>query len=245
MFCPQRDCVSATAVMGARWWKWLWCGCVVLAIYCQWRSWRRWWLASHQPEARARRQSETARSRSRLVRRVAAAPPEGLKKKPLNPAVDTASPNSSVLPPSPSEVWPQILRSVGPMMGNFLEKAGLPAITGPNTLVLRFSADYNQAGSIVRSRPGSPRSKKPCEKVRVIPGFFGSKAVRHLRRRPPPRWRRRPRRGATIGPRRRKALVDGPWMLWAPKSSASRTVLARRRDEESQPCLRKSANSPA
>ncbi len=30
-------------------------------------------------------------------------------------------------------------------MGNFLEKAGLPAITGPNSLVLRFSADYNQA----------------------------------------------------------------------------------------------------
>jgi len=31
------------------------------------------------------------------------------------------------------------------MLGNFLEKAGLPAITGPNSLVLRFSVDYNQA----------------------------------------------------------------------------------------------------
>ena len=29
-------------------------------------------------------------------------------------------------------------------MGKFLEKAGLPAISGPNSLVLRFTTDYNQ-----------------------------------------------------------------------------------------------------
>jgi DNA polymerase III subunit gamma/tau len=68
----------------------------------------------------------------------ASAPPEGLKKKLLNNAADAAV-------PSPSEIWPQILGSVGPMMSNFLEKAGLPAIIGPNSLVLRFSVDYNQA----------------------------------------------------------------------------------------------------
>ncbi len=74
-----------------------------------------------------------------------AAPPEGLKKKLLNSVVDAASPNSASSVPSPIEVWPQVLRSVGPMMASFLEKAGLPAIVGPNNLVLRFPSDYNQA----------------------------------------------------------------------------------------------------
>jgi DNA polymerase III subunit gamma/tau len=77
------------------------------------------------------------------------APPEGLKKKLLSSAVDAPSPKpASPAVPTPEslpQVWSQILRSVGPMMGNFLEKAGLPAITGPNSLVLHFSADYNQA----------------------------------------------------------------------------------------------------
>jgi len=80
---------------------------------------------------------------------LAAAPPEGLKKKLLSSAVDAASPNSASAAPPPQdalpELWPQVLRSVGHMLGNFLEKAGLPAITGPNSLVLRFSVDYNQA----------------------------------------------------------------------------------------------------
>jgi len=81
--------------------------------------------------------------------RLTVAPPEGFKKKLLSRSVDAPSPNPTSVPSSPTdslpEVWPQVLRSVGPMMGNFLEKAGLPAITGPNSLVLRFSSDYNQA----------------------------------------------------------------------------------------------------
>jgi DNA polymerase III subunit gamma/tau len=81
--------------------------------------------------------------------RLLAAPPEGSKKKLLSSTVDAVSPTPASAASAPTEalpqVWPQILRSVGPMMSNFLEKAGLPAITGPNSLVLRFSADYNQA----------------------------------------------------------------------------------------------------
>jgi DNA polymerase-3 subunit gamma/tau len=82
--------------------------------------------------------------------RLSAAPPEGVKKKLLSSVVDAPSPKyASTAIASPPEalshLWPQILRSVGHMLGNFLEKAGLPAITGPNSLVLRFSADYNQA----------------------------------------------------------------------------------------------------
>jgi DNA polymerase III subunit gamma/tau len=81
--------------------------------------------------------------------RLSAAPPEGVKKKLLSSVVDASSPKyaSTAIASPPEalpELWPQILRSVGHMLGNFLEKAGLPAITGPNSLVLRFAADYNQ-----------------------------------------------------------------------------------------------------
>jgi hypothetical protein len=41
-------------------------------------------------------------------------------------------------------VWAEILTQVGPILARELEKAGLPAISGPNNLVLRFSADYNR-----------------------------------------------------------------------------------------------------
>jgi DNA polymerase III subunit gamma/tau len=99
----------------------------------------------HQPRALPAA-SASERSLARAAGKVlSATPPEGLKKKPLSHVVDPPSPTSASAVLSPSEVWPQILGSVGPMMGNFLDKAGLPAITGPNSLVLRFSADYNQA----------------------------------------------------------------------------------------------------
>ncbi|HVS39531.1 MAG TPA: DNA polymerase III subunit gamma/tau [Gemmataceae bacterium] len=76
------------------------------------------------------------------------APPEGVKKKQVSHAADAvpvahASGSSAPPPQSLAELWPQVLRSVGPLLASDLEKAGPPAIFGPNSLVLRFPADYN------------------------------------------------------------------------------------------------------
>lgn len=42
-----------------------------------------------------------------------------------------------------AQIWAEVLRQVGPMLASDLGKAGLPAISGPNTLVLRFPVGYN------------------------------------------------------------------------------------------------------
>lgn len=42
-----------------------------------------------------------------------------------------------------SVIWPQIVSDIGGMLGSQLQRAGLPAIFGPNTLVLTFPAEYN------------------------------------------------------------------------------------------------------
>jgi DNA polymerase-3 subunit gamma/tau len=70
------------------------------------------------------------------------APPEGVKKNSLNDATTGAAGPAG--PEALAGQWPEILRSVGPLLARQLEKAGIPAITGPNTLVLRFPAAYNQ-----------------------------------------------------------------------------------------------------
>ena len=41
-------------------------------------------------------------------------------------------------------VWPRILGEIGGFLARDLEKANLPAIFGPNTLVFTFAAAYNQ-----------------------------------------------------------------------------------------------------
>jgi hypothetical protein len=43
------------------------------------------------------------------------------------------------------QVWPQIMRAVGTLLASYLEKGGLPAIFAPNSLVLRFAAEYNHS----------------------------------------------------------------------------------------------------
>jgi DNA polymerase-3 subunit gamma/tau len=63
-------------------------------------------------------------------------PPEAPKKK-------SAAGDSAPSSPSRPEIWEEILARIGPMLGNDLRKAGLPATSGPNTLVLRFPARYN------------------------------------------------------------------------------------------------------
>jgi DNA polymerase-3 subunit gamma/tau len=71
------------------------------------------------------------------------APPEAEKKKPAavltEPAAELEQPLSGETLPS---IWQGILGKTPPLFAGLLEKAGLPAISGPNSLVLRFPAGY-------------------------------------------------------------------------------------------------------
>jgi DNA polymerase III subunit gamma/tau len=74
----------------------------------------------------------------------AALPPEGVKKKPANgtdkpSALGPTALTAENLP----QLWSQVLAQVGPMLKSKLERAQSVAISGPNTLVLRFPAGYN------------------------------------------------------------------------------------------------------
>jgi DNA polymerase-3 subunit gamma/tau len=75
-----------------------------------------------------------------------AAPPEGVKKKQPAPTHNGApgSPQPLTADNLP-EVWSQTLRIVPGLLARLLEKAALPAIFAPNTLVLRFPLEYNLA----------------------------------------------------------------------------------------------------
>ncbi len=84
---------------------------------------------------------------------LAAQAPEAVKKKSL-----TAT---EVAPPAPAglsaetlpRIWPEVLTQLGPMMAAEVEKAGLPAISAPNTLVIGFPPRYNRACEYCRE-PG-------------------------------------------------------------------------------------------
>jgi DNA polymerase-3 subunit gamma/tau len=77
----------------------------------------------------------------------AVAPPEGMQKKsPLTAAEVSPAGPAPALPLSEESlprVWQEVLAQAGPMLARELEKAGAPAIFGPNTLVLRFEPRYN------------------------------------------------------------------------------------------------------
>jgi len=92
------------------------------------------------------------------------APPEGVKKNALTeektslravfnatttrptPATG-AGQGKEILPKDLAGWWAQVLAAVAPLLASELRSAGLPAIFGPNTLVLRFPANYNQQQS--------------------------------------------------------------------------------------------------
>jgi DNA polymerase-3 subunit gamma/tau len=69
--------------------------------------------------------------------------PEGEKKK----LTSASEPAAAVIPAVFDEaavavVWPEILEGFPPMLAASLQKAGTPAISGPNALALRFPAGY-------------------------------------------------------------------------------------------------------
>ncbi len=77
----------------------------------------------------------------------AVALPEAVKKKsppPVADGVEDAAPTPLTTETLPS-LWPRILSKVGSLLARDLEKAGLPAIFGPNALAIQFPSAYNQA----------------------------------------------------------------------------------------------------
>jgi DNA polymerase-3 subunit gamma/tau len=68
-------------------------------------------------------------------------PPEG-KKKPVE--AESANPGGLTAESLPV-VWPEVIAQLGLTTGGSLQKAGLPAIFGPNALVLSFPPEYNAA----------------------------------------------------------------------------------------------------
>lgn len=77
------------------------------------------------------------------VPRPAAAAGEAVKKKPLTAAEPAATGTVPLSAESLSTLWSALLSQLGPLMARHLETAAVPAISGPNTLVLRFERRYN------------------------------------------------------------------------------------------------------
>jgi DNA polymerase-3 subunit gamma/tau len=93
---------------------------------------------------------------------VVAAPPEGVKKKPL--AVPDTGPLAVSAETLPA-VWQAVLTQAGPILAAELEKAALPAISGPNTLVIRFPSRYNSAREFCKEPSRSSRIEELLRRV--------------------------------------------------------------------------------
>jgi DNA polymerase-3 subunit gamma/tau len=113
------------------------------------------WLAQGAPAGPA----PAARPAGAAVRVL---PPEGVKKNSPSAAADNPENGTAVAltPETLPGLWRQVLQQVGPMLGGELEKAGLPAISGPNHLVLRFPTSYNKQCDHCRSAGNVDRVQK-------------------------------------------------------------------------------------
>jgi DNA polymerase-3 subunit gamma/tau len=104
-------------------------------------------------------------------RAAGAGPPEAVKKKPPNGAEGPAGLQALPRGPVPlSEqslpaVWGDLLAQVGPMAAAHLGKAGPPAISGPNSLVLRFPARYNQERDYCQEPTRAQRIEELLRKI--------------------------------------------------------------------------------
>lgn len=97
------------------------------------------------------------------------------------PAQSTQSTFQDLSPESLRRVWTDLLAQMGPMMAGNLEKAGIPAISGPNALVLRFPSEYNhqreycqEPQRLARIEEALRRIAGPAWKVRLEGGTPGA-----------------------------------------------------------------------
>src|SRR5262249_42022577 len=78
------------------------------------------------------------------------APPEGVKKtaltSPLPEPSDAPDGPLALTPETLPRIWAQALAMMPPMLGSQAKRCELPAIIGPNTLVLSFPGAYNREG---------------------------------------------------------------------------------------------------
>jgi DNA polymerase-3 subunit gamma/tau len=103
---------------------------VSLAQMAQW--------VSHRPADAAPTLASRASRPAPVSAPSSVAPPEGVKKKAPSDGPDGAA-------EALTAVWAQVLNNVGGILAKNLEKGGAPAISGPNSLVLRFPATYNHS----------------------------------------------------------------------------------------------------
>ena len=87
---------------------------------------------------------------------------EAAKKKELNAAEAASGPLTAE---NVTHAWPEILRQVGPILARHLEKADVPAIVGPNSLVLRFGVGYNSEQSYCQQPSTVTRLEETLRKV--------------------------------------------------------------------------------
>jgi DNA polymerase-3 subunit gamma/tau len=69
-------------------------------------------------------------------------PGDAAKKKP--PELTDEPGHRTITAETVAHVWPEVLTQVGPILARELDRAGLPAISGPNRLVLHFPPAYNR-----------------------------------------------------------------------------------------------------
>jgi DNA polymerase-3 subunit gamma/tau len=116
------------------------------------------WLAQPNPAARGAAPVPNSTGRAGLPdvkKNALTSPPEG-PAEPLTPReLDSAS-----LP----VLWPEIVAMVGGMLSAQLSRAPLPAIFGPNTLVLHFQGAYNQSTGPVLSPEQMSRIEAALQK---------------------------------------------------------------------------------
>jgi DNA polymerase-3 subunit gamma/tau len=76
-----------------------------------------------------------------------APPPEGVKKRPQATSLEAgpAPAPAKLAPETLPQIWREVMTLVGPILAGNLGKAEVPAISGPNTLVVRFPISYNAA----------------------------------------------------------------------------------------------------
>jgi DNA polymerase III subunit gamma/tau len=107
-----------------------------------------------------------------------AVPPEGLKKKQLTG--NEPSRAESTLPLTPEtlpQIWQQTLALLGQMHASDLQKAGPPAISGPNALVLRFPPSYNLAQEHCQTPAKMARVEEVLRKITGHPVVFRIEAA--------------------------------------------------------------------
>jgi DNA polymerase-3 subunit gamma/tau len=81
----------------------------------------------------------------------------------------TGAPNAAaaalLTPETLSTIWTEVVSQVGPMLGSNLEKAGDVAISGPNTLVIRFPSGYNHQRDYCQEATRLSRTEEVLRKI--------------------------------------------------------------------------------